>query len=177
LAASAGLEGTASRWEIAWRQVTVQSDGRWQAWTSIVRDLLPKVGLWGSGAGTFEPVFLTRQKATNEAGPPGRWDHAHCDPLQALVEWGWAGTVAWALFFGGALVRVCALARREGGWEGRLFAGACGLSLGGLLLHAFVDFPLQIPALQLAAATIVGTCYGLRIEDSEKMISHRSGGD
>lgn len=175
LAASVGLDQTASRWETAVRQVTGGGDGRWLAWTAIVRDLLPKAGLWGTGAGTFEPVFQTREALAGAAGPEGRWDHAHCDLLQALVEWGWLGTAAWLVFFGGALGRTFALwigARRG---EGRLFAGACGLSLGGLLLHALVDFPLQIPALQLVAATVAGACYGQRIHHSEKMISHRDG--
>lgn len=175
LAASVGLDQTASRWETAVRQVTGDGDGRWQAWTSIVRDLLPNTGLWGSGAGTFEPVFQTREAVAGDAGPAGRWDHAHCDFLQALVEWGWLGTAAWVFFFGGALVRVSGLRRRDTGPELRLFAGACGLSLGGLLLHALVDFPLQIPALQLVAAMLVGACCGVPIGGPEKMISHRGG--
>lgn len=116
---------------------------------------------WGIGPGTFSAVFPYYQSAALE----GRTLlHAHCEPVQFLVEYGWAGTlvvlVAVALLLG---VRRSVRAGPDeippfADLERKAFRSglvACGL-------HCMVDFPLRIPLIALVAAAWVGVWAGTR---------------
>ena len=79
------------------------------------------------------------------------------------MEWGYLGGTVWAaLFFAGVGMAIARL-RRHRSWnnELRLLSWACVLSICGLLLHGLVDFPLQIPSLQLYAAVLLGFLWNL----------------
>lgn len=109
---------------------------------------LPESGFFGTGAGTFRHVFPFYTSYLEE-GIEGFWYHAHQDWLQCLLEWGFLGFAAWGVLFGGAIVRLGRRSRRailEGREE--LTSSIALLSLALVLLHALVDFPLQIPAIQ-----------------------------
>jgi hypothetical protein len=138
-------------------------DSRWLVDETIVRFALPASGWWGFGPGTF-PItfpFFTQQLGDRVAGI---WQNAHEDYLQALMEWGYIGGALWtALLFGGLGMAIARHLRQQRQWpsELRLFSSACILSLCGLLLHAIVDFPLQVPSLQLYAAVFLGFLWNL----------------
>ena len=130
---------------------------------TIVRYALPASGWWGFGPGTFQITFpfFTHRLGDRVAGI---WQNAHEDYLQGLMEWGYIGAAVWAaLLFGGLGIAIACHLKQQGRWdsEPRLLSSACILSMCGLLLHAIVDFPLQIPSLQLYAAVILGFLWNL----------------
>jgi hypothetical protein len=51
-------------------------------------------------------------------------------------------------------------------WKGNrttsILMAACGFSLGGVMLHAMVDFPLQIASLQLTTLLVAAILWGCR---------------
>lgn len=117
---------------------------RWMVDETIIRYALPASGWWGFGPGTFQITFpfFTQQLGDRVAGI---WQNAHQDYLQALMEWGYLGGMAWgALFFAGVGMAIARL-RRHRSWnnELRLLSWACVLSICGLLLHGLVDFPCR----------------------------------
>jgi hypothetical protein len=165
LASSFDTRWSRTRWENTQLE-TLLTDGRPQVYQIMWHSSLPAAGPWGFGPGTFEPVFNLHRETV---GSPlrGRWDFAHSDALQSWQDWGWVGAGAWFLLLFGGFLRALAGARRQGrrptGQE--LLAGACALALGGIMLHACVDFPLQILSLQLYTMVIAGLAWGLPRHD------------
>lgn len=115
--------------------------------------LLWKVFPWfGTGLGTYGDL----SPATQPAAVPGRVEHAHCDPLELLVETGLVGSLllAAAVFaFAVPMVRRCLA---ENDRERALLAAGGLAALAATALHACVEFPLQIPANAAWAAAIAG---------------------
>ncbi len=138
--------GTMQRWD----QLLASdgfSNGRMIAYRCCLT-ILPDSGWFGTGPGTFRLVFPYYSAAFEELGT-GVWTHAHQDYLQGLIEWGYLGFLFWTMLFGGALVvgfRHLKASRQSG--QRDLSTSVAMLALGLLLLHAMVDFPLQIPAIQ-----------------------------
>lgn len=160
LAFSFGLEKTLLRWELGLWKDTPADSGRYRAYEIIVRSALPAAGPFGSGPGSFEPVFdLHRAKV----GSPleGRWDKAHSDTLQTPMEWGWAGAMAWAVIFSGGFAKAVWMAVRKGSAESKILPAACAFSLAGVMVHALVDFPFQIASIQLFAILTAALAWGV----------------
>jgi hypothetical protein len=158
VAASFGLEKTFSRWnaETSGRG-SVSSEGRIEAYRIIIRGALPEAGWWGFGPGTFEKVFDIHRSAL---GSPlaGRWDKAHSDALQTMMEWGLAGAAAWLVLLAGGFWKSFLAARSDSNCAP--VAAGCAFALGGVMLHALVDFPLQISSLQLISILLAGLSWG-----------------
>lgn len=87
---------------------------------------------------------------------------AHSDPLQVFVEWGWVGGTAFLVLGLGALVRLGrSVARRTaGGSRAMPFDAALDtavwLAIAAIGVQACFDFPLQVSALLLPTAALVG---------------------
>jgi hypothetical protein len=138
--------------------------------------LVPQHLGFGHGPGSFMAAF---QVGTLERGLDltVTWKFAHNDVIQALVEWGLVGLVAWAVIWGSGvlgalrtfwqvikptLANVPRRTRRgRERWRRSMEAmrlthllGAA-ISLTGVLAHALMDFPLQIYSLQLHALCLV----------------------
>lgn len=171
VAASFGLEKTWSRWEAAMSRQPVSADGRLQAYGIIVKGALPEAGWWGFGPGTFEKVFDIHRSAL-ESPLPGRWDKAHSDALQTPMEWGWAGALAWLVLLGGGLAK--SVLTMRGRSDSALLASGCAFALAGVMLHALVDFPLQISSLQLLAIVIAGLSWGFNRDAPSVLRNSRS---
>jgi hypothetical protein len=129
----------------------------------MIHSTIPAAGAWGFGPGTFEQMFnLHRTKMGSSL--EGRWDKAHSDALQTPMDWGWAGASAWSLLLSGGLIRGLINARNF--WrqdrDASLLSAACVFSLVGVMLHALVDFPLQIASLQLFTLLITAIVWGNR---------------
>lgn len=167
LAFSFGIEKTLHRWDVSYWSSTPQEDGRYQAYEIIVRSALPAAGVCGFGPGTFEAMFdIHRFKSGSRLA--GRWDKAHSDALQTPMEWGLAGAAAWLLILGGGFVCAICQAAKRGAMETRLLSAACAFSLGGVILHALVDFPLQIASLQLFSLAIAGLAWGMTANSASR---------
>jgi len=159
VAVSFGLEKTFDRWENLVGVLNSGSkDSRLQTYEIIVKGALPDAGWWGFGPGTFEKVF-DLYRAALDSSLVGRWDKAHSDALQTPMEWGWAGASAWGLLLGGGFFK--ALVATRGRSDESLLAAAAALALAGVMIHALMDFPLQIASLQLFTLVIAGLCWGL----------------
>jgi hypothetical protein len=154
------LEQPLHRWERLGEQIS--ADARWAA-VRVALAALPQAGLFGFGPGTFRAVFPT---FVNRVDPSlgGQWRFLHQDYLQTVMEWGWLGSVVFALlFFGGIVVATRKLRQmREWSWRQRVILLMSIFALAGVALHALVDFPLQIESIQLYVATCLGICWGSR---------------
>lgn len=129
-------EDIASRWTV-WQAVAAMGADRWAA---------------GTGAGTFAMAFPYYQPA----GVPGFYRHAHNELLQGFAELGVFGMLLLTVTVYGLISGGAAGGRRLAERE----RWGLSLALGGLALHAMVDFPLRLPALALLTATWAGMSGG-----------------
>lgn len=118
-------------------------------------------GPLGFGPGSFPSAFRIYQQ---NAGLPlsSFWKELHCDPVQAIIEWGWLGFLLWLTLFPGALLH---------SWRHRrpptessldyLLLSAATAGLLCLLLNSTIDFPLQVPAIMTSTAALTGLLWGL----------------
>lgn len=107
---------------------------------------------FGIGLGAYGDL----SPATQPAAVPGRLEHAHCDPLELLVETGLVGTgfaLAFVVAFAVPLVRRCL---RTSDRERAMLAAGGLAALGAIGVHGLVDFNLQIPANAAWTAAIAG---------------------
>lgn len=148
------------------------TDGRSVAYGYFVQ-MLPDAGWIGFGPGNFKEVYWDYVGDDPLMATAPFWV-AHQDYLQTIIEWGYLGTLGWALLFTFpviALIRQSFFARPSRldqrdehafswtvhvrhWWEAIPGADAPLLALGALVavtltaLHAAVDFPMQIQSLQ-----------------------------
>lgn len=100
--------------------------------------------LRGVGAGGFRFLFPNYARKHPEIHLDGhlQWQHAHIDWLQIPIELGLAGVILITTGVGWAGIAWV----RAGGWRHPL-ALMIVIGLGQILLHAFMDFPFQNPAI------------------------------
>ena len=160
LAQATHLEQPLNRWQSVSERIP--ADARWQA-SRVALSALPGAGFFGSGPGTFRVVFPSYNLQSGHP-VPGTWRFLHQDYLQTVLEWGWLGSVLWALlFFGGIAVGIRSYNRYAAqDWlpRRRILQPLAIASLAGAGLHAVVDFPFQIESIQLYVATYLGLCWG-----------------
>ena len=161
IAVAAGLAVAAFARE--WRHFS-DVRGEWIFRSGILKDALSAwwaQPVWGTGPGTFSVVFPYYQSEFYQ----GRTLlHAHCDPVQFLFEFGWAGGL-WVLLALGLGFSARNSGRPAGDaipsladLEGRAFA----LGLLACLVHSLIDFPLRVPLIAVLAAIWAGAWAGLR---------------
>lgn len=112
---------------------------------------------FGSGIGTFEQVYRMFEDPMEVTTT--FINHAHNDYLEILLETGLAGAVAVALFVAWWVRRSLVL------WTGErkhYFALAASLSVGVVLVHSLVDYPLRTAAVSVLFAL----CVALMARDS-----------
>ena len=162
VAALAGLDGSLHRWSRFGAEVSEQNP-RLLA-TQVCLGMVPQAGWLGFGPGTFSTTFpYFTERFGNQMR--GVWLDAHQDYLQTVIEWGYLGAVVWAvLVFGGIgySLRRAFRHRSSISASARVTHLALLLALFSVLLHAFFDFPLQIPSIQLYVATFLGLLWGSR---------------
>ena len=161
LAVSFDISGSQARWEKT-KLDALLNDGRPEVYEIMMKGTLEEAGAWGFGQGTFEQVF---NKARTELRHPraGRWDYAHSDALQTIQDWGYAGASVWFVIIVCGWLRAVAGSRRRGAAPDDLsvLSAAGAFALTGVMLHACVDFPLQIFSLQLHTLVILGLVSGV----------------
>ena len=112
---------------------------------------------FGSGIGTFDTVYRMFEDPTEVTTT--FINHAHNNYLEILLETGLAGAVAVALFVAWWVRRSLVL------WTGErkhYFALAASLSVGVVLVHSLVDYPLRTAAVSVLFAL----CVALMARDS-----------
>ncbi|MEY2480214.1 MAG: hypothetical protein QOI04_1141 [Verrucomicrobiota bacterium] len=173
------LEQPLTRW--AHLSENFPRDARWLA-SRVAFDAMHNVGVFGFGPGTFRAVFPMFNNAAHQPAP-GSWRFLHEDYLQTLLEWGWVGSALWVLLIFGGIAEAVRNLRKEksfrrsqraevrgqvktiGGrreWtpRRRMILPLVIIALASVLVHALVDFPLQIMSIQLYVATYLGLCWG-----------------
>ena len=158
IAQAAHLDRPLARWRAVAQNLPV--DQRWAADRAAVSGIAD-AGAFGLGPGVFRAVFPRYQQAS-QGKVQGTWRFLHNDYLQTILEWGWVGSFSFAvLFFGGIAVGLRNYRKAEV-WSSRqrILLACVVLALGGVALHATVDFPLQIYSIQLLVATYLGICWG-----------------
>jgi hypothetical protein len=174
LAQATHLEQPLNRWQTVGEQLP--ADARWQA-SRVALGTLPSVGFFGFGPGTFRVVFPGYNIGSGHA-VPGTWRFLHQDYLQTVMEWGWLGSSLWALlFFGGMAVGILSYhkyAMRDWLPRRRVIQPLAIVALGGVAMHALVDFPFQIESLQLYVATYLGLCWGSSLWHAKSEIRRHS---
>lgn len=161
-------------WQTSWRRLGKQGvDLAFRLPTEIYWQMVADAGLIGYGPGTFQVIFPSYQ-ATHDFGErqvpefwtQQRWVHAHQDCLQTLIEWGVIGSLAWAALIGGGLLHgVFCFLRAKLGFSLRWLVLGSILGIAGVLVHATLDFPLQVASIQLYVAVLLGICWGVRSEE------------
>ncbi len=161
LAVSFDLSGARARWEKT-KLDALLNDGRPEVYDIMVQGTLPEAGWWGFGPGTFEFVF-NNARAALQHPLAGRWDFAHSDALQTIQDWGYAGAGAWFFLLTAGLFVAVRGSLRHGSApdEIRVLYASGAFALAGVMMHACVDFPLQILSLQLTTLVILGLVAGI----------------
>jgi len=142
---------------------------------SVCGSMWASAGLLGCGPGTWPIVFphfcddgLLRTDYL-------QIQFVGNDLLQALVEWGTAGTLAWLfLLYGGVVGAVYRLRRYRakggpiGEREGLIVGALAGIL--GLLVCALWSSPLQIAAIQFYAAVLLGILWSARERGGSEVV-------
>jgi O-antigen ligase len=156
-------------WETSWHRLAlVGFDPSGRSPIEIYLRMARDSGVMGFGPGTFSAVFPAYQQSYDFGGRAvpffwtnGFFAHAHEDYLETLIDWGWLGTLSWSVLVAGALARGIRRYLRESASSSQqwLLFGSL-VALGGVLAHAIIDFPLQIPAIELYVFVLLGFCRG-----------------
>lgn len=115
-------------------------DGRYVFWPDVlaaIKQFMP----WGSGLGTFVPVFRINESL--EAVHPTYTNHAHADFLEIALEAGIPGLLILFAFFGWfAIVSWTRLRGRLSASDDAPILAAC-VGMAVLLAASIVDYPLR----------------------------------
>jgi len=127
---------------------------RYQIWPAVL-EMIRDHPLFGTGLGTFGPVFLCYQ----QEHPSFFFDHAHNDYLEILSEVGGIGFALLALAGLLFLLRSLSGLARSSVREGQVIALGGISGLVALSLHSLMDFNLAIPANSLTLAAALGITH------------------
>ena len=110
---------------------------------------------WGSGLGTFVPVFVAAERL--EVVDPGYPNRAHNDFLELALEGGLPGLVLLATLGGWLAWRLIRRLRRPTAPGERIELVFAGATLALLAAHSVVDYPLR----SMSLAVLGGLAAGL----------------
>ena len=120
----------------------------------LARPMATDYPTFGTGPGTFEPVFQLYRASTETYWPA----QLHNDWLETRITYGWCGCALFGLALGCVFLRWFA----PGGiFAGRRFALLIALGLAGCLAHARFDFPFQIHSLVFLFLTLSAILFCL----------------
>jgi O-antigen ligase len=124
---------------------------------------------WGSGFGTFMPVFQANENL--DLITMSMVNHVHNEPLELLIEAGFAGAILAATIAAALFWRLWQLARNPAR-TGAPAAALAGFGIIGLLLvHSLIDYPLRNDALAAIAGLAIGFIAAPRTPDQDERTS------
>ena len=128
---------------------------------------------WGSGLGTFVPVFAPNENL--DVAGAGFVNHAHNDLLEWLIETGIIGTIWLAVAVGLLLWRLVTVARTRAQLRGSQFAAIMAGALILLLIgiHSLLDFPIRMAAISAVAAIAAGLVLTPLVDAPPRPLSSR----
>jgi len=157
----------------------VAGSGAWRRWNTvpsmevensprlimlqIAAPMAVDAGFFGDGPGSFKLIYpdsphLIRDLYKRWKVQPYRvgeetsiYSYVHNDYLQFIIEWGWIGASLWTILIATAAFNGWR-AYIRGAADERLIIAASLIALSGVLVHALVDWPLQVASLQLDVA-------------------------
>ncbi|MDW8308556.1 MAG: O-antigen ligase family protein [Verrucomicrobiales bacterium] len=109
---------------------------------------------FGTGPGTFEPVFQLYRESEDEYWPA----QLHNDWLETRITFGRVGSGLIGLAFACALLRWFLPGNAPGSWR---LVSLIWVALGGCLVHARFDFPLQMYSILLLFLTLCAVLFSL----------------
>ena len=109
---------------------------------------------FGTGPGTFEPVFQLYRESPEEYWPA----QLHNDWLETLITFGWVGSALILLAFVLILARWFFPGNILTGWR---FTSLVWVALAGCLLHARFDFPMQVYSILLLFTILCSILFSL----------------
>ena len=118
----------------------------------MVNDAIKTSPWTGIGLGTFQDVFPAYR--TGDLSSRGLWDKAHNTYLENALELGIPAALALHLAIGLGLLAAAGNLRSRGDRRRLAILGLSATLLVGL--HAMVDFSLQMPAIALLYAALLG---------------------
>ena len=138
-------------------------------------------GWTGTGPGTFEWVSA-HYSMLDPTLSDGRWRHAHNDYAEFFAEWGWPGVGIFILllFYPGrrlleALGQIFSNNRRPSmSFQRKTGQICCSVAVVSVLIHALVDFPLQIDAIRHLFGAMLGMVLAMT-SSSYRPVSRRQG--
>ena len=145
------VAGTPSR--IAGRLAQRGAEARPEIW----HDTLFAIGQnwpWGSGVGTFVPVFIAAERL--EVVDPSYPNRAHNDFLELALEAGLPGVLVLVALAGLLVWRLWVRLREQRSRDDQAQLWFAGAVLALVALHSIVDYPLRSMALAAAVGAVVG---------------------
>lgn len=115
---------------------------------------LKAFGILGVGGGGFEALYPQYKRP----GYTMSLDHAHVDYVEFLVESGWVGMSLLTAFAIICLARAGLVMARSGYGIRRGLALGALIGLFSTMIHASVEFALQIPAVAFVLVATCGIC-------------------
>lgn len=112
--------------------------------------------LFGSGAGSYQGVFPRYRQADDGKGI---YEHAHNDYLEFLSEYGIIGIVFPAGVVIVALLNAVNAQRKRRNQFARGIGFAATMAITAMLIHATVEFNLQIPAYAATFMVLLATAW------------------
>lgn len=128
-------------------------EGR-EAMSRTARQMAADYPWFGTGPGTFEPVFQLYRESPDEYWPA----QLHNDWLETRITFGRVGSALIGLAFACALLRWFFPGNAPGSWR---LVSLIWVALGGCLLHARFDFPLQMYSILLLFLTLCAVLASL----------------
>ena len=138
------------------------------SWKMIRQDKTREWFGWGAGAYRWvAPPYQSRMpEFLNKKGQlKTRTEYAHCDPLQMIAEWGYAGA---GIFFAGTLWFFAFAVKNIRRWRVPTVALLCGIAF--FIAHSTMDFVSYNPALlQMLAVLVAGFRWSLKSAESASL--------
>jgi O-antigen ligase len=125
-----------------------------EAMYESARRLAGEYPWFGTGPGTFEPVFQLYRETPEEYWPA----QLHNDWLETRITFGRVGSGLIGLAFACALLRWFFPGNAPGSWR---LVSLVWVALGGCLLHARFDFPLQMYSILLLFLALCAVLFSL----------------